>query len=127
PGVIEHGSGRVRSSRVLREVNVSLTEAIRSRLEIDTIVESDANAVTMAEHWFGKGRDLDDFVLVSLEDALGLGVLHGGQIFRGAQELSLTLGDMIMGADADRVVKLSALAGERAILPGDHHDAHMRE
>src|SRR5690606_28007598 len=50
PGVIEHGSGRVRSSRVLREVNVSLTEAIRSRLEIDTIVESDANAVTMAEH-----------------------------------------------------------------------------
>jgi predicted NBD/HSP70 family sugar kinase len=125
-GIIEHGSGRVRSSRVLREANVSLTEAIGRRLGLDTILESDANAVTMAEHWFGRARDLDDFVLVALEEALGLGVLHGGQIFRGAQELSLTLGDMIMGAGGDNAIKLSELAGESAILMGDHPgDPHL--
>lgn len=127
-GVIEHGSGRVRSSRVLRESNVSLTGAIGKRLALDTILESDANAITMAEHWFGRGRDLDDFVLVVLEEALGLGVLHGGQIFRGAQELSLTIGDMTMGAGAGSAVKLYELAGEEAILTGTHaDDPHMRD
>lgn len=126
-GIIEHGSGRVRRSQVLRESNVSLTEAIGKRLMRDTIVESDANAITMGEHWFGHGRDLDDFVVVTLEDSLGLGVMHGGQLFRGAQELSLTLGDMIMGAGGDNAIKLSDLAGEQAILGGNHADPHMRD
>jgi len=127
PGIIEHGTGKVRSSSIIRDPNVSLKDAIAKRLAIDTIVESDANAITMGEHWFGCGRDLDDFVLVAMEDALGLGVLHGGQIFRGAQELSLTLGDMTMGAGGDNAVKLSAIAGEEAILVGDHGDSRMRE
>jgi len=127
PGIIEHGSGRVRASSIIRDSNVSLKEAIGERLAIDVIVESDANAITMAQHWFACGRDLDDFVLVAMEEALGLGVLHGGQIFRGAQELSLTLGDMTMGAGGDNAVKLSELAAADAILVGDHGDTRMRE
>ena len=127
PGIIEHGTGRVRSSAVFRDPNVSLKEAIVKRLDIDTIVESDANAITMAEHWFGRGRDCDDFVLVAIEESLGLGVLHGGQLFRGARELSLTLGDMIMGSDPEHAIKLSELASERAILDGDHGDSRVRD
>jgi predicted NBD/HSP70 family sugar kinase len=127
PGIIEHGTGKVRASAIIRDPNVSLKEAIAKRLAIDTIVESDANAITMGEYWFGRGRDLDDFVLVAMEEALGLGVLHGGQIFRGALELSLTLGDMSMGAGDGAAIRLSELAGEEAILIGDHGDSRMRE
>ena len=127
PGIIEHGSGKVLSSGVLRDADVSLREAITSRLGIDTIVESDANAITMAEHWFGQARDLDDFVLVAIEETLGLGVMHGGQLFRGARGLSLTLGDMIMGAGSDNAVKLADLASERAILNGSHADPQIAE
>jgi predicted NBD/HSP70 family sugar kinase len=127
PGIIEHGSGKVRASTIIRDPNVSLKEAIAKRLAIDTIVESDANAITMGEYWFGRGRDLDDFVLVAMEEALGLGVLHDGQVFRGAQELSLTLGDMTMGAGGDNAVKLSELAGDAAILAGGNGDSRMRE
>jgi len=127
PGIVEHGSGRVRSSRVLRESDASLAETMRRRLAVDTIVESDANAITMGEHWFGRARDLDDCVLVAMEESLGLGVLHDGQLFRGAQQLSLTLGDMIMGSGIESATKLSDLAGDQAILGDDHRDPHIRD
>lgn len=127
PGIVEHGSGRVRASRILSDSDVSLTETMRARLSVDTIVESDANAITMGEHWFGRARDLDDCVLVAMEESLGLGVLHDGQLFRGARQLSLTLGDMMMGAGPDNAVKLSDIAGEQAILNGEHGDPRMRE
>lgn len=127
PGIVEHGSGRVRASRILSDSDVSLTETMRARLSIDTIVESDANAITMGEHWFGRARDLDDCVLVAMEESLGLGVLHDGQLFRGARQLSLTLGDMMMGAGPDSAVKLSDIATEQAILNGDHSDPRLRD
>lgn len=127
PGIVEHGSGRVRASRILSDSDVSLTETMRGRLAVDTIVESDANAITMGEHWFGRARDLDDCVLVAMEESLGLGVLHGGQLFRGARQLSLTLGDMMMGAGPNSAVKLSDIAGAQAILNGEHVDPRMRD
>ena len=117
-GIIEHGTGKVLWSSVLRDADVSLRQAISGRLGVDTIVESDANSITMAQHWFGKARDLDDFVLVAIEETLGLGVMHGGQLFRGARGLSLTLGDMSMGASADTAVRLADLASETAIVDG---------
>ena len=116
PGTIEHGTGKVLASSVLGDTDTSLRQAIAARLELDTIIESDANAITMAQHWFGQARAHDDFVLVAIEETLGLGVLHGGQLFRGAHGLSLTLGDMIMGAGGGNAVRLADLAGEGAIL-----------
>lgn len=130
PGIIEHGTGKVLASAVLSDPQVSLREAIARRTGIATIIESDANAVTMAQHWFGQARDLDDFVLVAVEDTLGLGVMHGGHLFRGAHGLSLTLGDMIMGAGADNAIRLADLAGEQVIVassPGDADQNGLRE
>ena len=127
PGVIEHGTGKVLASSVLDDSDASLHGAVVARLGIDTIIESDANAITMAQHWFGQARDLDDFVLVAIGETLGLGVLHNGQLFRGAHGLSLTLGDMIMGAGGDNAVRLADLAGEGAILACLKGDARMSE
>jgi predicted NBD/HSP70 family sugar kinase len=127
PGIIEHGTGKVLASGVLSDPDVSLHQAIATRLGIETIIESDANAITMAQHWFGQARDRDDFVLVAIEETLGLGVMHGGQLFRGAHGLSLTLGDMIMGAGGDNAVRLADLASEGAILASGQPDQRMSE
>jgi predicted NBD/HSP70 family sugar kinase len=127
PGIVEHGTGRIRASSILEDSDAPLVDVLRGRLAVDTIVESDANAITMAEHWFGRARDLDDFVLVAMEESLGLGVLHEGQLFRGAQQLSLTLGDMIMGTGPESAVKLADIAGGRAILDGEHEDRRLRD
>ncbi|AYG61029.1 ROK family transcriptional regulator [Rhizobium jaguaris] len=116
PGVIEHRTGHVRSSPIFRENGVDFAKDMSERLGVTTIVESDAHAITLAHHWFGEARDLDDMVLVSLEQTLGLGVLHGGQLFRGAGGLSHNLGDLALGIGAQGMIRLASLAGESAIL-----------
>ncbi|RCS21881.1 ROK family transcriptional regulator [Phyllobacterium salinisoli] len=125
PGVIEHRTGHVRSSPIFREANVDFASEMTNRLNVPTIVESDAHAIALAHHWFGKARDLDDMVLVSLEQTLGLGVLHHGQLFRGAGGLSHNLGDLVLGIGPQDIVRLSALAGENAVL-GDQPDGGGR-
>jgi predicted NBD/HSP70 family sugar kinase len=116
PGVIEHRTGLVRTSPIFRESDVDFAREMSDRLGVTTMVESDAHAITLAHHWFGQARDLDDMVLVSLEQTLGLGVLHGGQLFRGAGGLSHNLGDMVLGIGPQGLIRLSSQAGEGAIL-----------
>lgn len=127
PGIVEHGSGRVRASALFRDPDVPLASFMAERLGLAVIAESHANAVTMAQNWFGRARDCDDFVLVSVEDTLGLGVMHGGQLFRGARELSLDLGHMMMGVSIAQSERLADIAGEKAILDGEHADMRLRE
>jgi predicted NBD/HSP70 family sugar kinase len=116
PGVIEHRTGHIRSSPIFRDTNVDFASEMTTRLDTPTIVESDAHAITLAHHWFGKARDLEDMVLISLEQTLGLGVLHDNQLFRGAGGLSHNLGDLVLGMGPNGVVRLSSQAGESEIL-----------
>ncbi len=128
PGVIEHRTGYVRSSPVFRDANVDFAAEMTARLATPTIVESDAHAITLAHHWFGKARDLEDMVLISLEQTIGLGVLHGNQLFRGAGGLSHNLGDLVLGmGQQGRLVRLSSQAGESAILGEKQADGRFAE
>ncbi|MGE8582049.1 ROK family protein [Agrobacterium tumefaciens] len=127
PGVIEHRTGRIRSSPILREVNVDFAEEMTSRLNSPTIIESDAHAITLAHHWFGHARDLEDMVLISLEQTLGLGVMHQNQLFRGAGGLSHNLGDLVIGLANEGTVRLASQAGENAILGSRPVDGRFAE
>ncbi|TDK39714.1 ROK family transcriptional regulator [Rhizobium deserti] len=127
PGVIEHRSGHIRSSPILRDANVDFAAEMSARLKTTTIVESDATAITLAHHWFGQARDLEDMVLVSLEQTLGLGVLHNNRLFRGAGGLSHNLGDLVLGMSKDGVMRLASQAGENAILGSEQADGRFAE
>lgn len=96
PGIVEATSGRCRQSPVFRERDVPFSSEMAARLGVATTTDSDANLVTLAEHWFGHGRGLDDFLVVSIEDSLGLGIMHNGELFRGAGGLSPDLGDFLV-------------------------------
>ncbi|KXG85160.1 ROK family transcriptional regulator [Agrobacterium bohemicum] len=127
PGVIEHRTGRIRSSPVLREVNIDFADEMTARFGTPTIIESDAHAVTLGHHWFGKARDLEDMVLISLEQTLGLGVLHRNDLFRGAGGLSHNLGDLVLVASPEGTVRLASQAGENAILGSRPADGRFAE
>lgn len=127
PGVVEHATGIVRHSPILKESDVKLSQALFERLGLSTLIESDANAITIAEHWFRLCRDLDDFVVVTAEHALGLGVMHGGEFFRGAKGISFNLGDLAMAANGTTVSRLADQATEPAILAPVAGDARFRE
>ncbi len=118
PGVIERGAGICRASPLFAERDIPLAAKLTRRLDgVVATLDSDVNLVTLAEHWFGKARGLDDFLVVSVELGLGLGILHKGELFRGANGLGPDLGDLLAKPPTGNgLVRLAAIASEESIL-----------
>jgi predicted NBD/HSP70 family sugar kinase len=121
PGVIERASGICRYSPLFRDRDLRFGDDLQARLGIPVTVDSDVNLITQAEHWFGHGRGLSDFLVVSVEHTIGLGVIHGGELFRGANGLSPDLGDLIVATNGDRPngtapCRLSEIASTTSLL-----------
>jgi predicted NBD/HSP70 family sugar kinase len=114
PGVVEYATGLVRRSPILRDSDVPFGKALFERLGLSTLIESDANAITIGEHWFRHCRDLNDFIVVTVEHSLGLGVMHGGELFRGAKGISFNLGDLVMASSGNGDATMSRLAEQAA-------------
>ncbi len=96
PGVIERAAGICRQSPLFRERDHGFGADLQARLGLPATIDADVNLVTQAEHWFGHGRGLNDFLVVSVEHVIGLGIIHGGELFRGAGGLSPDLGDLVV-------------------------------
>lgn len=121
PGIVERASGICRYSPIFSERDLKLGLDLQERLNVPTTVESDVNLITLAEQWFGHGRDLSDFLVVSIEHTIGLGIVHGGELFRGANGLSPDLGDLIVSPNGNigngsRPGRLSGIASTTTIL-----------
>jgi predicted NBD/HSP70 family sugar kinase len=72
-------NSRVASAAFLEWEDVPLVDMIEQRVGISTVIENDVVAFTEAEHWFGYGRGLDRFAVITLGAGIGYGlVIHDG-------------------------------------------------
>jgi predicted NBD/HSP70 family sugar kinase len=135
PGRVERSTGICQSSPIFSEPNLPLAAHLEERLGIATVIESDINLITMAESWFGEARGLDDFLVVSIEHALGLGVMYRGELYRGANGLGPDLDGMLLNTAAteepatrlhDVASAASLLRRAEAILDGPQQRAAFR-
>lgn len=70
-------NSRVASAAFLEWEDVPLVEMIEQRTGLSTVIENDVIAFTEAEHWFGYGRGLDRFAVITLGAGVGYGlVIH---------------------------------------------------
>lgn len=92
PGFVDSGQGVVHWSPILSERHVPLAETAIKALGVPVHVDNDANLVTLAELWFGAGRRLADFAVVTIENGVGMGFVLNHRIYRGAQGLGMELG-----------------------------------
>jgi predicted NBD/HSP70 family sugar kinase len=115
PGVVERSAGVCRQSPIFSDRDVPFGAEL-TRLRVPVSIDSDANLVALAEHWFGQARDLNDFLVVSVERSLGLGILHNGELFRGANGLSPDLGDLMVRAPGNGGGRLGDMASEISVL-----------
>lgn len=61
-----------------------LVEAVREQLGSNVTFENDVNLAALAERDFGLGRNLRNFVLLSIGTGIGLALVIDGQLRRGA-------------------------------------------
>jgi len=99
PGFIEPGGAVCHWNPLLAETPVDLRALLSRRLACPVFIDNDANVATMAELWFGYGRDERDFLVVTVEHGVGLGIVLGGQLFRGARGMGAEFGHMKVQMD----------------------------
>lgn len=83
-GVFDAGTGFL-DSPLLRWRNVELSEILRRRLELPVFIDNDVNTLAVAERLYGRGHDTANFLTVTIGRGVGLGIVAGGDIYRGAR------------------------------------------
>lgn len=83
-GVIDRERELVRYATYFGWQQLPLVHMLEARLDMPVLIDNDVNALTVAEQWFGAGRDEKHFLVVSLGRGIGLGMVLDGQLYRGA-------------------------------------------
>jgi len=96
PGFIDSKRGIVYWSPLYKQGNTTLRELTQDRFKIPTYVENDANTVTLAQQWFGEGRGVDNFLMVTVEHGIGMGIVVNGQIYRGERGIGAEFGHLVI-------------------------------
>ncbi|MGR3660708.1 MAG: ROK family protein [Paracoccaceae bacterium] len=92
PGVVDNSSGIVLWSPLIEARNFPMRDALCNRIGVPICIDNDANLVTLAELWFGAGRTLSDFAVITIEQGVGMGLVLNHRLYRGAMGLGMELG-----------------------------------
>jgi len=84
-GMVDAERSFIYWSSSLEERNVRFGEALAKELPCPVFLDNDANLVAKAEHLFGEGRTCDNFIVITIEHGVGMGIVIDGQIYRGTR------------------------------------------
>jgi predicted NBD/HSP70 family sugar kinase len=84
PGLIDPGTGEVSFSYDLPSARGRLRRCLQARVSAPVEVENDVNLASLAEERDGAAIGAQDYVLLWLGRGIGLGVVLGGRLHRGA-------------------------------------------
>ena len=82
-GVIDRQRALVHFATYFGWHDVPMAQLLEQRLHVPIVVDNDVNALTAAEQWFGAGRGVNDFLVVSIGRGVGLGMVLDGKLYRG--------------------------------------------
>jgi glucokinase len=98
-GWVDHSRRSVLFSAHLPWRYEPVADKLSARLGLPVVLENDANAATWAEYQFGAGRDLQDFVVVTVGSGIGSGIIADGRLLRGAHGLAGEFGHSVVAPD----------------------------
>lgn len=102
PGIADHNSGTALYVPFFRWSNWEIGRKITEHTDLPVIVDNDANAIALAELWFGqeKNRKYRNFITVLVGEGIGTGIIFDGQVYRGTRGAAGEFGHMIVGENA---------------------------
>jgi N-acetylglucosamine repressor len=102
PGLVAPATGDVIFVPYFKWRDLPVAERISQATGLPVTIDNDANAVALAELWFGRAETMDarDFIFVLVADGVGTGIIFDGQVYRGVRGAAGEFGHMIVGSDA---------------------------
>lgn len=99
PGFVVGATGIVNWSPILVERHVPFAKAMTEAISVPVIIDNDANLVALAELWFGVGRQISDFAVVTIEHGVGMGLVLNHRLYSGARGMGMELGHTKVSLD----------------------------
>ncbi|MFI1567857.1 ROK family protein [Streptomyces sp. NPDC020490] len=84
PGTVDRPDSGIVDAAMLDWRQVPLGPMLGAALRLPVLVENDVNALGSGERLYGRGRSLNDFLVVTVGRGIGLAVVAGGRVYRGA-------------------------------------------
>ena len=82
--LVHSSAGRVLSSPNLPQLDgLELANVIEDRLHFKTVLENDATAAAIGEHWLGSSKAAENSIFVTLGTGVGGGLILNGKPYRG--------------------------------------------
>lgn len=99
PGFVAHETGSVHWSPILDRPDLDFARRASDYLGRPVTIDNDTNLVALAELWFGAGRAMSEFAVVTIEHGVGMGLVLDNRLYRGARGLGMELGHIKVQID----------------------------
>lgn len=102
PGIADQATGKVRYVPYFQWKDWDIAEQITDKTGLRVTIDNDANAIALAESWFGDeiNRTNRNFITVLVAEGIGTGIIFDGQVYRGDKGAAGEFGHMIVGENA---------------------------
>jgi predicted NBD/HSP70 family sugar kinase len=102
PGLVDPSTGMALYIPYFPWRDLAVSEIISTAVGLPVVIDNDANAVALAELWFGRPEvnNARDFILVLVAEGVGTGIIFDGQVYRGQRGAAGEFGHMVIGAHA---------------------------
>jgi len=102
PGLVDPSTGNALYIPYFLWRDLPISEMIADAVGLPVVIDNDANAVALAELWFGRPEvnDARDFILVLVAEGVGTGIIFDGQVYRGQRGAAGEFGHMVIGRGA---------------------------
>lgn len=124
PGIADPASGTIVYIPYFQWSNWNIGKQIEDKFGVPVTIDNDANAVAIAELWFGDEeiKKTRNFVMILVSEGIGTGIIVDGEVYRGEFGAAGEFGHMYVGENAPVLCSCGrrdcweAHASEKAIL-----------
>lgn len=83
PGIVQYAPGATLTSPMLGWNELAAGQALEQSFRVPVLVDNDVNTLAVAERLYGRGRDFENFITVTIGRGVGLGIVVNGDVYRG--------------------------------------------
>jgi predicted NBD/HSP70 family sugar kinase len=102
PGLVDSTTGAIRFMPNYGWENVQLKNLVQAKLNHPCFIDNSSNTLAIAEQWFGEGRGVENFLVVTIENGVGLGAVINGRVYRGAEGIACEFGHITIDPQGPR-------------------------
>ena len=102
PGLVDPSTGYALYIPYFLWRDLPISEIISNAVGLPVVIDNDANAMALAELWFGRPEvnAARDFIMVLVAEGVGTGIIFDGQVYRGQRGAAGEFGHMVIGEHA---------------------------